>query len=357
MKRIILLLGVFSLIILVVLLVSSKEREYTVSYDLNGYNITESYDLEKYIFNVQKDDINLDYAFEHKYSTKRKLVKDIKCNKDDKEYDVCTISVFDKEQTVRVKDKKLYSINYGNTSEAKDEVKNTVDNIKIYDEGFINLVWTSHGFKDISRNKEYNFIDNEQYDNPLSYQYNQYLIMPDYNQSRTFNVFYIIDIKKQKLEKWKISYKLSFDSYFLGDKDGLIYLFDKENKKEYSISIDKRKISKVSNANGGYVYNGKLVNYSLDDLKYKDIQFDNNNIYNYHVKDNKLYFNFYGSNKDIEMVDKFKVDKIISIDNDNVFVLSGDTIYNVTSSGLYKKVASYFEWNFSTNNKVFIFNY
>ena len=358
MKKIILLLGVFSLIILVVLLVSSKEREYRVSYKLNGYEVTESYDLEFYKFNIKKDDIDIDYAFEHKYSTKRKLVKDIKCEKDDKEYNVCTISVFNKEQTVRSKDKQLYSINYGNTSEINEEVKKTVDNIKIYDEGFVTLVWNSHGFKDISNNKDYNFIDNEQYDNPLTYQYNQYLIVPDYNQSRTFNIFYIIDTNKQKLEKWKISPKISFDSYFLGDKDGLIYLFDKENKKEYSISIDKRKISKVSNSNGGYIYDGKLSNYSLDDLKYKDLQFDNNRIFNYHIKDNKLYFNYYGSNKDIDVIEKFKAEKIISVDNDSdyVFVLSGDTIYNATSSGVYKKVASYFEWNFSTNNKVFIFD-
>ena len=359
MKKLLLLAGVFGLIVLVVLLVSSKERDYILTYEYDGYTITEAYDLYRYTFNVKKDDIDIDFAYDHKYTTKRKLVKELSCNKDEQEYNICTIKVFDIQKQVRIKDKKLYSISYGYNSELNNEVLDTIDNIKIYDKTFTPFVWNSHGFKDVIRNKEYNFIDKEQYDNPLTYQYNQYLLIPDYNQSRTFNIFYIIDTKKQKLEKWKISQKISFDSYFLGDKDGLIYLFDKETKKEYSISIDKRKILKVSNNNGGFIYNGKLMNYSLDDLKYKDLSFDNNEIINYHIKDNKLYYNYYGSKKDIELLDDFKSEKIMGVDHelDWVFVLSGDTIYYSNSSGNYRKLASYFEWNFSTNNKVFLFNY
>jgi len=358
MKKILLLTGFFAIIILIVLLVSSKERDYILTYDFNGYSVTESYDLNKYKFNIKKDDIDIDYAFDHKYTTKRKLVNELSCNKDDKEYTVCIIKVFDNQKEVKFKDNKLYASLFDKDNELNDEVLENVDNIKIYDKNFTSLVWNSHGFKDILNNKEYNFIDKEQYDNPTTYQYNQYLLIPDYNQSRTFNIFYIIDTKKQKIDKWKLSIKLSFNSYFLGDKDGLIYLYDRENKKEYSISIDKRKIKKVSNNNGGYVFNGKIMNYSLDDLKYKELYFDNNELYNYHIVDNKLYFNFYGSNKNIELLKDFKAEKIIGVDpdNDNVFVLSGDTIYSSDSNGNLKKVVSYFEWNFSTNNKVFIFN-
>ena len=357
MKKLVLLSGIFALIVLVVLLVSSKERDYILTYDFNGYSITESYDLYKYKFNVKNDDIDVDFAYEHKYTTKRKLVKELSCEKNEQEYNECKINVFNETRTLKVKDNKLYSVFYGNNPGSNEDVLESIDNIKVYDKSFTPLVWNSHGFKDIFNNKEYNFIDKEQYDNPLTYQYNQYLLVPDYNQSRTFNIFYVIDTKKQKLEKWKLSVKLSFDSYFLGDKDGLIYLFDKENKKEYSISIDKRKITKVSNNNGGFVYNGKLMNYSLDDLKYKDLAFDNNEIYNYHIKDNKLYYNYYGSTKDIEVFDNLKAEKMIGVDkeNDNVFLLSGDTIYHSNSSGVYHKLISYFEWNFSTNNKVFLF--
>ena len=45
MKKLVLLGGIFALIVLVVLLVSSKERDYILTYDFNGYSITESYDL------------------------------------------------------------------------------------------------------------------------------------------------------------------------------------------------------------------------------------------------------------------------------------------------------------------------
>ena len=357
MKKAFVLIVILILVVFSVVLVTSKEREYTITYEFNGFNITESYDLDFYTFNVKKDNIDIDYAYKHKYTTKRKLVKELSCDKDDDEFDVCTIKVFDEQKSVRVKNDKLYSLSYGKTNELNNVVLETIDNVSIYDKSYTTLVWNSHGFKDILRNKEYNFINEEKYDNPLCYQYGQYLIVPDYNQSRTFNVFYIIDVKKQKQEKWKITPKISFDSYFLGDKDGLIYLFDKENKKEYSISIDKRKITKVSNNNGGYIYNGKIVNYSLEDLKYKDLKFMNNNLINYKLKDNKLYYNYYGSKKYIELFEKLDVDKIVGINDYNVFILSGNTIYYSNASGVYSKVASSFEWNFSSDNKVFLFQY
>ena len=356
MKKIIALTISFILLIICVIVFTNKERTYTIDYDKDGYTIIERYDGNYFTFNISKEDINIDFAFEHKYTTKRKLVEDINCYDEESEYKVCKLKVFDETKMVNVKDNKLYSMFYESNEATNDNVKK-IDNINIYDESSTILVWTSYGFKDVIHNKEYNFIEKEQYDNPLTYQIDNYLLIPDYNQNKFFNSFYIIDIKNQKINKWKLKYTISFDSYFLGDKDDLVYLFDKENEKEYALNIDKKSIKKVSNSNGGIAFEGRETNYSLSDLKYKNIAFKNNNIFNYYIRDNKLYYNYYGSNKEISVLKDLEVKKIISLDNKgNVYVLSGDSIYYVENSGIYRKIASYFEWNFSADNKVFLFN-
>ncbi len=357
MKKIVVLAISFILLIICVIVFTNKERTYVLDYDKDGYKVVERYDGNYFTFNISKDNINVDFAYEHKYTTKRKLVEEINCYEEESGYTLCKLKVFNETKMVQIKDDKLYSILYEN-----DEVKNDanikkVDNITLNDDSSTILIWTSYGFKDIIHNKEYNFIDKEQYDNPLTYQLGNYLLIPDYNQSKSFNVFYIIDVKNQKINKWKLKYNISFDSYFLGDKDNLIYLFDKENEKEYTLNIDKKQMKKISNSNGGIAFEGREINYSLSDLKYKNITFKNNNIFNYYIRDNKLYYNYYGSTKEINVIKNLDVKKIISLDNKgNAFVLSGDSIYYVENSGNYRKIASYFEWNFSADNKVFIFN-
>ena len=355
MKKIIPVIVILIAIFIFVIIFTNKEREYTVSYELNGFSIIEKYDFNYYTFNVKKDDIELDFAFDHKYTTKRKIVEEVKCDDEDDNKKLCSLRAFDETKFISVKENKLYSLFYGSNSDYNDKVLNTVDNINLYDDLSTILVWDSYGFKDITNNKEYNFIDKEQYDNPLTYQYDNYLIVPDYNQSKTFNVFYVIDIKEKKMSKWKLKYNISFNSYFLGDNNGLVYLFDRDNEREYTLDIIKKKIKKVSDSNGGISYEGRVVNYSLSDLKYKDIHFKNNKLENYTIKDNKLYLNYYGSTKNIELVYNLEVKSIVSTAKYGLYVLSGDSIYHVYEGGNYRKVASYFEWNFSTNNKVFCF--
>jgi hypothetical protein len=358
MKKIILLTITFIILIASVLIFTNKERSYSIDYEKDGYKIVERYDGNFYTFNVSKDNINVDFAFEHKYSNKRKIVDEIKLEEDENDYKVLYLKVFDQTEAVKIKEDNYYSYFYDNNPDYNQTVIKEIDNIKLFEEDYTILIWNSYGFKDIIHNKEYNFIDKEQYDNALTYQFENYLLVPDYNQNKTFNIFYIIDIKNQKINKWKLKYSISFNSYFLGDKDELIYLFDKENSKEYTLDVNKKKIKKISNSNGGIAFEGREVSYSLSDLKYKDIKFKNNNKYNYFVKDNSLYLNYYGSNKNIKLINDLDVKSIISIDYDSniVWVLSGDSIYMVNEAGIYRKVASYFEWNFSASNKVFMFN-
>ena len=357
MKKFISLIAVFILVVVLIVCLINKERTYMLDYEFNGYKVIEEYDMNYYTFNLKKDDINLDFAFEHKYSSKRKLIQEIEVNEDDtnKYY---KIKVFGEwSDTIRIKDNKLVSLAYKNEDQIKDNNEpEKIDNINVYNKDSDQLfIWDSYGFKDVYNNKEYNFIDKEQYDNPLSYQYKEFIIVPDYNQSKTFNTFYVIDTKKQKMSKWKIKYKVSFNSYFLGEYDGNVYLYDKDNEKEYSLNIYKRNITKVSNSNGGIVYEGKLVNYSLSDLKYKNLSFKNNNKYNFSIKDMKLYMNYYGS-KDLILMNDLDIVKIIGVDNDNniVYFLSGDSVYKSDIYGNVTKLASYFEWNFSHENKLYV---
>ena len=356
MKKIISLVAVFVCLIIFIVCLINKERTYMIDYNFNGYKIIEEYDLNYYTFTIKKDDLTLNYVFKHKYSSKRKLIQDVEV-KEEKENDkLYRIKVFNEwSDYIRLLDNKLVAVSYKNYNMNSNSPEK-IDNINVFNKDNEKLfIWNSHGFKDIYNNKEYNFIDKEQYDNPLSYQFNEYIIVPDYNQSKTFNIFYVIDTNKQKVSKWKVKYKISFDSYFLGSYDGNVYLFDKDNEKEYSLNIAKRKISKISNSNGGIVYEGKLINYSLSDLKYKNLSFKNNYFYNFSIKDKKLYMNYYGS-KDFILMNDMDIIKIIGFNKDNsvVYFLSGDTLYKSNIKGEIVKLASYFEWNFSFENKIYV---
>ena len=119
--------------------------------------------------------------------------------------------------------------------------------------------------------------------------------------------------------------KISFDSYIQGSVDGKVYVYDKENKRQYEINTDKKTITLISNANSDVVF----YNNGWTEISIKEALSEK-----YFVTENIEYKNNQFS----------KIDKI------------GD---EVGFYYLYKKVGNHYEVyrkNFQDDNLVYLFN-
>ena len=359
MKKYLLFIFIIIIFIILYFFFINGVESYSVSYKLNDFNINEQYDKENkyYKFEVIKEDLKIDFVYAGKYTKDRKIVDKIN-SKEVNNYKCYQLIFNKKEKTdfVCIDENNNYvSLNIANNYLNDDTVLSNNNNIEIYNDKFEYYLWNGYGFIDVNNSNNYKLLKNESYDNELYYVYEDIIMIADYDQKRTFNKFYLFNTKDKSVEEFKFEYSISFDSYFMGDYDGLIYLFDKKNSVQYKINLDKQKISVSSDKNGGFFYDYEETTKSLKELKYKDLIFNKYNLYNYKLVDNTLYLNYYKSNINIKVTTK-NVDSIVQISNEDVYYLSNDSLYHYSINGKEEKLLKYFEWNFSSTGKIFIFN-
>lgn len=90
--------------------------------------------------------------------------------------------------------------------------------------------------------KEIKLFDKDVYDQKLKLFLNHYYIIANYNMQYDFNSFYIVDLKTEKVDKFNFKYSISFNSDIIYIEDGIFYLNDNDNKKQYRIDIIKKTI-------------------------------------------------------------------------------------------------------------------
>ena len=129
---------------------------------------------------------------------------------------------------------------------------------------------------------EIKLFDKDIYDIPLATKINEYILIPDYEQEYSFNRIYIINTENNKVDKWKLKYEISFDSYLLGINDKSVFILDKKNKREYELVPHKKKMRIVATKNRQAVMynNGEIVKESMKSLLNNPHQFTYKN--NYH---------------------------------------------------------------------------
>ena len=332
----------------------NREINYSIEYDYNEYHIIETYDKDRdyYLFNISKDNNQYDFDISHKYSRKRKLIKNINSfDRDD--YKCLSINVYNIDSnTICNKDNDYYDNNI--TIDNPESVIKEENNYTIYNDSFNYLVWTGYGLKDIYNNKEYNVLKDESYTNDLVYQFKDYIIFADYDQKREFNKFYIYDNLKKDIYSWDIKMNISLDSYFLGYIGDDIYLFDVSNQREFRINIKKKKIKIINSGEMVLFYDNGKQNININKLIYNKVLFSYDTLYNFSVLNNKLYYNYYQSDKKIRVSDK-EISNIIYSNNDQVYYMSSNTLYSYKVGEGEKKLAQSFEWNFDYLNKIFVF--
>lgn len=356
MKRLVLFIIFTFAIILTYILVINGERDYSLDYTVDKIKVNESYSKDKgyYNFILTVDDVEYNFVLEKKYSNDRKLVDKIDViNKDD--YDCVRPKVKDYNMNYLCFDesyKDEYVVGYKKIEEPK-LVKN-VDNIEIYNKDYNYFVWNGYGFTDVLNKKNYNFLDKETYDNPISFIGDNYIIVADYDQSKTFDKFYIIDLDNKKVREFKSKYDIDFNSYFIGEVEDKLYLFDRNNSKQYKIDLNKNKISISNGKEFADYYNKEWSKKLLTEFKYYDVSMDDDHIYDYILKEDKLYLNVDNLDYNI-LVSSNSIDDVIYIRDEVVYYKVDDAIYRYQYGKGEVLLAKYFEWNFSYKNKIYIF--
>lgn len=369
MKKKKVILGVlFLLVLIIVVVLIGRPRDYTVRYKRDGFEIEERYDkeLDVYTFSVSINDKEFNFLANKKRVKGKKLITGVNVLSTQEEDKFCVLLASSKVESYPVCysddeyldydlfDEKSDDFYSRKTLESKDDEFNGIT-FKIKKEQNL-FIWNYKGYYQISdaKKEEIKFLERDAYQNNLAYSDGKYILTPNYDQDYSFNKVYLIDMKTGKVIDWELDKEISYNSYFLGDRDGMIYLVDRKNKAEYTLNPKKRKIERVDNAGMGKIWDAKWAEVSMTKLINEDYIFEEENAYKYFLEDGNLMLGFDNS-METEHLSNKNVDKIITIKDDTVFYLVGDTVYSYSLERGENVLLKYGELKFNNLNSVFIY--
>ena len=347
-----------------------KKRNYELSYKIKKYDITEKYikDDKKYYVTIKYKNDEYFYIINSGYSRKRKLVNNIKYVSNDN-YKCLSISFNGEKQTPSCKDKDGYvsyrivdkevqkKLDKKLFKEYKVNEPKSFNNIDIYT---LNnkkiLMWNYHGFYYLSNNKykEIKLFDNDTYNASLIGQIDNYLILPNYNESYEYKSLKILNIDNLKEKTLKLNDNLSEDSYILGTNENSVFYYDRKHHQEFEFVPYKSKYRLVDN----YIYeNGKKVNKTELYLANNDAKFKYDVTYTYKLIDGNLYrYNKYNNYKERITDLTIKVKDIVKEDNEEVYFIWENKLYVYSDKYGLSLILEYFELNFNYKNIFYIFD-
>ena len=360
MKKIYLLISIILLTFILFIIVLFKERNYEITYQINDYQIKEQYlKNEGYYFFINYEDTTYPLFINQKYTRKRKHLSNIESLP--KESEICLkVSIFNNNYYTCSNNKELVTIN--NLSKefqtkynliSNNKLLKTYQNIKLYNNKQNIFIWNYKGFYNLQNEKNINIFKKDNYQNELTYQTNKYLIIPDYDSNYYFTKIYLYNIKKEELKSITFNYEISYDAFYLGEKDNKVYLIDRKNNNEYELNINKNTLKLISKDDEGIYYqNNKWQKASLTTIINNNLIFSDNSQYNFTLTDNKLYLNI----KDYQILINTNVKSIIKINNDTVYYLINDELYAYKYLDNNYLILKYPELNFNYHNQIFIIN-
>lgn len=331
--------------------------DYDISYEMDGYDITEKANGDYIYFEVNYNDTLYNYMFYMGRKLFKKRVKKIEVTEVN-DY-ICL--------TPSINGMDVYSVcnngkEYVSSQIANDEIVsvNSNDNFKYY-ENLKNdehvYIWKYDGFYYLNGDKltSINIFNNDRYSTDLMFSINGYLIFPRYDSNYLFSDFVILDMSNGKYEFVSTDYKINYDSYYVGNVKSSVFLFDNKEEKLYEINYKKGKAELVGNENKGFIKykNGKKTETVLEEYTNDKITYFEDNV-NYNVVDKN--FLSYVLNEDIKL--KFYNDENINVVdsvNSNIYFIFGTNLLRYNNDGA-SVIASYFEFNFNSKNNVFVYN-
>lgn len=362
------------LILLVLFVIISyflfHSRSYEKRYQKNEFEILEKYnkELKGYFFEITKDNKTWHFVIDHSYMQKRKLINEIKMIEANNTY--CIIPNIEKIQTYpqcieegKLIDYHLVSNELKEQMDSKyfEEKESINDNYEKLDLIYLNdktfYIWNYKGFYTINKKKKENLIlfDKDIYNIDNIVQIDNYLVIPDYQESYYFNQFYLINLKDGSKKTWKLKESIYFDGYYLGNYKKSLFYVDKKTKVEWELYPEKKKIRKIGTEqkDGKILVNGNWEKISLNKLINNRYQFTTNEIYNYEISDG-FYVSYYGCNAK-KKISNQKVKEIVKIDKNSVYYIVDESLYYYSESTGEILLMRYFEWNFNYKNMIFIY--
>ena len=352
MKKLISFIFLFLLIFIIFLLIFFKKSEYSLNYKIDDVKIIEHYDKEKssYLINLEYDKNKFAFVSNSKYVNKRKLISDVKIIKDKDLICLDAKSNYIDTYPVCMEKNKYVAYDYKNKETEIKKYKNII--VYNYDNSKF-LLWNYHDmlYLDSEKIDNIKLFNKDIYNLNLVYQYNDYLIIPDYNNKFKFKKLNIIDVNNVNNKIFDLNYELYFDGYFLGNYKDDIYFYDKKEQREYVMNFKDEIVEKIPNK--------VFINNEWKDVSSKElnngIKFKNDKKYNYKVINNKLY-SYIDDEKYKTLITDLNVSYIVKEDNMSIYFLSKNTLYKYNPYEGLKKMMKYNEWNFNYKNMIFIFN-
>ncbi len=357
---------IFLFFIFLILLYFFRSKNYTINYNFESYEISESYDKKNnlYQFLINVDNNNYIVKIEHKYIYKKKLINEIEIKKDDN-----TVCIIPQSKKINfyplcIQNNELISYHQINNKELipkkyYHEIKPLNNEYNKININYLNdkkyFIWNYKGFYVINNKnkKTINIFEDDIYSIPIAYKSEKNILIADYSSKYKFNKFYIIQAKNNKIKEIITNKELSFESYILGKFKDKIYMMDKKNKKEYEINTKKLTINDITKNNKGKVFNnGTWEDISTTKLSNQEYSFTNPNLFDYKIINNRLYL-MDGEYK--TLVSNFEIKDIIDIHKDTVYYLVDDKLYTFNPLDGEILIMTYFEWNFNYKNMIYIF--
>lgn len=244
----------------------------------------------------------------------------------------------------------------GVTSETKeDTILTTYNNINVYHYRNHNYyIWNYRGFYHINENTTENIqlFDKDIYNPTLITQVNDTLVIPDYNADYYFDKVILLDMNTGRTTTWTLETSIYFDSAVLGVYQGDLYIIDKHEKTEWQLNIAKQKQERVgTEQKGGKIYDHEWTNVTMNRLLYQENTFKGTTILEYNIKEDGLYAIFDNHQMKIR---ESAPSKILSNTDNTVYYLVNDNVYSYNKEEGEKLLLNYFEWNFNSENVIFI---
>lgn len=348
MKKHRLLIFILIVIFLFYIFINYLPKNYTFTYEVSDLKITEEYDKEKnaYYFKIDDDKIKIDYALYSKYYNKRKLIKEINI-KDDCYYFKSDVTL---DFHVCQKNNKYYSSYYNEIK--SDDVIDTYANINFYKKTDDHIfIWNYKNFLVLNdgEKEEVSLFDKDLYELSLITKYNEYLAIPDYNETYNFNKLYLINSDNLKIKELKLDRKIYFNSYILGIDKKYLYIYDLEVEKIYKVNLSD---GEVEIAPYALKNDDKWEDVSPNKLNKKNLAFQEKEKYfAFIIKNNSLYYKT--PINEIHLT-SLKVKHIVYQNATEAYFISDDILYYVNlENGIYK-IAQNSEWNFNFKN-IYVF--
>ncbi len=366
-RRRLALLLIIILIIALVLFFLFRRKDYTVTYSVNDYEITESYHKEEdyYSFIIKKGETERFAIVYNQHFSSKKNIDQI--TEYQTETESCITISSNKVRIEPLCTKEETQISYhlvsdemkeklGVTSETKeDTILTTYNNINVYHYRNHNYyIWNYRGFYHINENTTENIqlFDKDIYNPTLITQVNDILVIPDYNADYYFDKVILLDMNTGRTTTWTLETSIYFDSAVLGVYQGDLYIIDKHEKTEWQLNIAKQKQERVgTEQKGGKIYDHEWTNVTMNRLLYQENTFKGTTILEYNIKEDGLYAIFDNHQMKIR---ESAPSKILSNTDNTVYYLVNDNVYSYNKEEGEKLLLNYFEWNFNSENVIFI---